>query len=149
MILQGAVGRVPAAATKGVNRMKQIKSSQIPSRHAAWMVAGAMSAFLVAPGMAWAINEAASVARGAQPDTTAQQRYQSAIREAGGGRKVALEECRQQPAPEQKACRAQAQTTYQQDMAQARAMLRDPSVRPVNEVGGPVRSTETVTVIKP
>jgi hypothetical protein len=34
-------------------------------------------------------------------------------------------------------------------MAQAREMLRNPQARPVNETGGPIRSTETVTVIRP
>lgn len=39
---------------------------------------------------------AAALERTEVPDTTPQQRYQSAIREAGGGLKVGLEECRAQ-----------------------------------------------------
>lgn len=118
-------------------------------RTTTWAIAGTMSAFLLAPGMAWAINEAASLTRGAQPDTTAQQRYQSAIREAGGGLKVAKAECQQQPLQERKACLSEAQTRYKEDMAQAKAMLHNPALRPVNVVGEPVRMTETVTIIKP
>ncbi len=63
--------------------MQQTTPHRLPNRHITWAIAGAMSAFLVAPGMAWAINEATSLTRGAQPDTTAQQRYLLAVREAG------------------------------------------------------------------
>ena len=103
----------------------------------------------VYPGHASAqANDEASLARGAVPDTTPQQRYQTAIREAGGGLKVSLEECRAMGSPERKACEAQARSRYQADMATAKAMLRDPSVRPANVVGGPIRSTETTYEIK-
>lgn len=103
----------------------------------------------VYPGHATAqTNDEASLARGAVPDTTPQQRYQTAIREAGGGLKVSLEECRAMGSPERKACEAQARSRYQADMATAKAMLRDPSVRPANVVGGPIRSTETTYEIK-
>jgi len=91
----------------------------------------------------------ASLARGAVPDTTPQQRYQSAIREAGGGLKVSLEECRTMAAAERKACESQARARYQADMAAAKTLLKDPSAGPVNVVGGPIRSTETVYEIKP
>ncbi len=91
---------------------------------------------------------AAALERTEVPDTTPQQRYQSAIREAGGGLKVGLEECRAQ-AQARKSCEAQARARYQADMAQAKAMRHDPQARPVNETGGPIRSTETVTVIRP
>ena len=94
-------------------------------------------------------GDEASLARGAVPDTTPQQRYQSAIREAGGGLKVNLEECRVMVAAERKACESQARARYQADMAAAKALLKDPSAGPVNVVGGPIRSTETVYEIKP
>lgn len=129
--------------------MQQTMTPRFPNRHITWAIAGAMSAFLVAPGMAWAINEATSLARGAQLDTTAQQRYQSAIREAGGGLKLAREECGQQSVSERKSCNVQAQANYKRDMAHAQAMLSDPKAQPVNEAGGPVRSTETTTIVKP
>lgn len=95
-------------------------------------------------------GDEASLARGAVPDTTPQQRYQTAIREAGGGLKVSLEECRAMAAPERKSCESQARARYQADMAAARAILRgDPNAGPVNVVGGPIRSTEQVYEVKP
>ncbi|MCM2347799.1 MAG: hypothetical protein NDI95_14365 [Acidovorax soli] len=112
---------------------------------AAWVVAGTMSVSAFAQGGA-----EASLMRGAVPDTTAQQRYQSAIREAGGGLKISLEECKAMPqGKERKGCEAEARSRYQQDMADARAMRSNPDKGPVNITGGPIRSTETITVIKP
>lgn len=93
-------------------------------------------------------GDEASLARGAVPDTTPQQRYQSAIREAGGGLKVSLQECRSMGTADRKSCESQARATYQADMARAKAMLSDPSIRPVDVRGGPIRSTETVYEIK-
>ena len=117
------------------------------------MVAAALTVGTLAlhPGHALAQtkDDEASLARGAVPDTTPQQRYQSAIREAGGGLKVSLEECRAMAAAERKACESQARARYQADMAAAKALLKDPSAGPVNVVGGPIRSTETVYEIKP
>lgn len=107
------------------------------------------AALLLLPGVARAqASHTASLERADVPDTTPQQRYRSAIREAGGGLKVSLEECRTLAA-ERKTCEAQARARYQADMAEARAMLRNPQAGPVNEVGGPIRSTETVTVTRP
>lgn len=110
----------------------------------------AMGAAMVGPGTALAqVGDDASLARGAVADTTPQQRYQTAIREAGGGLKVSLEECRSMGAGDRKSCESQARARYQSDMAQARAILRgDPSAGPVNVVGGPIRSTETTYEIK-
>lgn len=112
---------------------------------AAWVVAGAISVPAFAQG-----GDEASLARGAVPDTTVQQRYQSAIREAGGGLKVSLEECKTVPqGKERKGCEAEARSRYQQDMANARAMRTNPDLGPVNITGGPIRSTETVITVKP
>ena len=112
---------------------------------AAWVVAGVFSV----PAFAQGGGEAALM-RGASPDTTAQQRYQSAIREAGGGLKVSLQECKAVPqGNERKGCEAEARQRYQQDMADARAMRSNPNLGPVNITGGPVRSTETVIEVKP
>lgn len=95
-------------------------------------------------------GDEASLARGAVPDTTPQQRYDTAIREAGGGLKVSLEECRSMAAAERRSCESQARARYQQDMANARAIRRgDPNAGPVNVVGGPIRSTETVYQVRP
>ena len=107
------------------------------------------AALLLLPGVARAqASHTASLERADVPDTTPQQRYRSAIREAGGGLKFSLEEGRALAA-ERKACEAQARARYQADMAEARALLRNPQAGPVNVVGGPIRSTETVTVIRP
>lgn len=100
------------------------------------------------PAVAATQGDEASLARGAVPDTTPQQRYQTAIREAGGGLKVSLEECRTLSAPERSSCESAARARYQADMARAKAMLSDPTVGPVNVTGSPIRSTETVYEIK-
>lgn len=95
-------------------------------------------------------GDLASLERGAVPDSTPQQRYQSAIREAGGGLKVSLEECRAMPqGTERKGCEAQARARYQEDMANARAMRNNPALGPVNVTGGPIRSTVTEIPVKP
>jgi len=93
--------------------------------------------------------EDASLARGAQEDTTPQQRYQTAIREAGGGLKIGLEECKAAPAAERAACNAQARARYTEDMAAAKALLKNPDARPFNVTGGPIRSTVTSVDVKP
>ena len=119
------------------------------TRYAALAAVCASAVLVSLPGAALAQNDDASLARGARADETPQQRYQSAIREAGGGLKVGLAECRSQAPAQRKTCQAQAQSRYKADMAQAKEMLRNPAARPVNEVGEPIRSTETVTIIKP
>ncbi|MDA8520892.1 hypothetical protein [Acidovorax sp. NCPPB 4044] len=108
----------------------------------------AVSAVSAAPPVPARVDDA-SLARGGRPDTTAEQRYQSAIREAGGGLKVALEECRQGGAPARKACESEARKRYQADMAEARSLRRNPDARPVNVTGGPIKETETRTVVRP
>ncbi len=64
------------------------------------------------------------LARGAVADMTPQQRYRTAINEAGGGYKVYLEECAAMAAAERTACRRDAKALYDRDMAAARAILR-------------------------
>jgi hypothetical protein len=125
--------------------------SRLVARPAAVLVAAmALGGVLSFPTAAQAQSDEASLARGAVPDTTPQQRYQSAIREAGGGLKVSLEECRAMPTAERKRCESEARARYQADMAAAKALLRgDSSAGPVNVTGGPIRSTETVYVVKP
>lgn len=112
-------------------------------------VALALLGVLAPSGNAMTLSDEESLERGAVPDSTPQQRYQSAIREAGGGLKVSLEECRSMPGPERKSCESQARARYQRDMAAAKVLLHDPFARPVNIVGEPIRSTETVYEIKP
>ncbi|MCY7387516.1 MAG: hypothetical protein LH481_05525 [Burkholderiales bacterium] len=65
-----------------------------------------------------------SLARGAIEDVTPQQKYRTAIREAGGGYKEWLRECDHMPSAERPACRIEAKATYDHDMAQAQLILR-------------------------
>lgn len=125
---------------------RTLKARSFPLIYVAVLaLAGAMAA----PATALAQSDEASLARGAMADSTPQQRYQTAIREAGGGLKVSLEECRSMAAGDRRSCESQARARYQSDMAKAKAILRgDPSAGPVNVVGGPIRSTETVYEIK-
>ena len=110
--------------------------------------ATAIAALLGTAGAAIAQNHDASLDRGALADTTPQQRYQSAIREAGGGLKLSLAECRNQAAAERKPCESQARANYKQDMEMAREMRKNPESRPYNAKGGEVRMTGE-TAIKP
>jgi hypothetical protein len=64
------------------------------------------------------------LARGAVADATPQQRYRTAINEAGGGYKLWLAECAAMAAAERTACRREAKAAYDRDMAAARAILR-------------------------
>ena len=64
------------------------------------------------------------LARGAVADMTPQQRYRTAINEAGGGYKLYLAECAGLATAERTACRREAKAVYDRDMAAARAILR-------------------------
>ena len=113
-------------------------------------LAGAL-AFFSCAGIAATANaqtDEVSLARGAEPDTTPQQRYHSAIREAGGGLKVSLQECKGLEAAGRRSCEVQARTLYKRDMAKAKQMIRDPSVRPIDVMGGPIRTTESTYEIR-
>lgn len=108
-----------------------------------------LSTFVIAAlftfsGTASAQNYEAALERGAQPDTTAAQRYQTAIREAGGGLKVAVEECRQQSA-QRASCEREARQNYKDDMAYARNLRSNPQARPTRVGDDEIRSTEVTT----
>lgn len=122
-----------------------------PISPTSFMVAVALvvGVFSATPSSALAQGDEASLQRGAVEDMTPQQRYSTAIREAGGGMKVSLEECRAMATAERRACEAQARARYQADMAAAKEFLRNPNARPVNVIGGPIRSTESTYVVKP
>lgn len=105
--------------------------------------AAAVAALMGGAGMAAAQNYDAELQRGARADATPQQRYQTAIREAGGGLKVSLAECRNQAAAERKACESQARAAYKKDMDYARELRNNPDARPFSVQGEPVRMTET------
>ena len=70
-------------------------------------------------------SEEQSLARGAIEDVTPQQKYRTAIREAGGGYKEWLRECTHMRTAESHSCRLEAKATYDRDMAKAKLILRD------------------------
>lgn len=129
--------------------MNQLDPCQRTKRTSGQRWAAIVLSTLVSALPAFAQGDEASLERGAKPDTTPQQRYQTAIREAGGGLKVSLEECRGMAAADRKGCESTARSRYKSDMEAARILLRNPDARPVNIVGGPVRGTETTYVVKP
>lgn len=65
-----------------------------------------------------------ALAKGAIEDVTPQQKYRTAIREAGGGYKEWLRECDHMPTADRGTCRRDAKATYDRDMAQAQWILR-------------------------
>lgn len=67
-------------------------------------------------------NYERSLARGSVEDVTPQQKYNTAIREAGGAYKENLRDCAQ-TATDVKACNREAKSTYDRDMADARRIL--------------------------
>lgn len=64
-----------------------------------------------------------ALAKGAIEDVTPQQKYNTAIREAGGGYKEWLRECNSGPADQRRACIGEAKATYDRDMARAKQIL--------------------------
>lgn len=110
-----------------------------------WLAPLCAASLLALSGWASAQNYEAAMQRGSQPDATAQQRYQTAVREAGGGLKVALEECRQQAA-DRKACEREARQNYNSDMEFARHLRDNPDARPVQVTGDAIVSTEVTTI---
>jgi hypothetical protein len=64
-----------------------------------------------------------SLQRGAVADVTPQQKYRSAIREAGGAYKESLRECVHAPGEGRRECAREAKAVYDADMAQARLIL--------------------------
>ena len=64
-----------------------------------------------------------SLQRGAVEDITPQQKYRTAIREAGGGYKESLRECNRGGGEDQRACSREAKATYDRDMAEAKLIL--------------------------
>lgn len=88
-----------------------------------------ISAVLAVAGSAALAQPAAMedklIERGTVPDTTPQQKYRTAINEAGGGYKVYLAECAAMAAAERSACRRDAKALYDRDMAAARTILKN------------------------
>ena len=109
-----------------------------------WLAPAVAATLLMFSGWASAQNYDAALERGSRPDTTAEQRYQTAIREAGGGLKVALAECKDQAA-DRKACEREARQNYKSDMEYARNLRRNPDARPTQVQGDAIISTEVTT----
>lgn len=107
------------------------------------LCAGLLAPFMLVPLGASAQNYDASLERGARPDTTPQQRYQTAIREAGGGLKLSLADCRTQAAAGRKSCENEARMRYKKNMEKAREMRNNPQAMPYQVESGAVRTTET------
>ena len=82
-------------------------------------------AFKYHTAIASSSSEEQSLARGAIEDVTPQQKYRTAIREAGGGYKEWLRECTHMQIAESRSCRLEAKATYDRDMAKAKLILRD------------------------
>lgn len=65
-----------------------------------------------------------SLRRGAVEDVTPQQKYQSAIREAGGAQKEALRECALLAPDARRACAREAKASYEREMADAKMIVK-------------------------
>ena len=68
-------------------------------------------------------SDTQSLDRGAIADVTPQQKYRSAIREAGGAYKESLRDCAQIAINDRQACIRDARNTYDRDMADAKRLL--------------------------
>ncbi len=114
-------------------------------RRASWCASAAMAVLLALPAVSSAQNYEASLERGSHPDVTAQQRYQTAIREAGGGLKLSLAACREE-ASNRKACEREARARYREDMEYARALRANPQMPTTQAPITPIESTEITTI---
>ena len=104
--------------------MKQCVKHVKYNRQAAILLA---TAFFAVASLAQAspASDEQSLRRGSVEDMTAQQKYQSAIREAGGAYKAALRECVQGARDDDRSrCTREAKATYDSDMTQARLILK-------------------------
>lgn len=110
-----------------------------------WCAGIGTAALLSLPGLAGAQNHEASLERGSHPDVTAQQRCQTAIREAGGGLKLSLAQCREEAA-NRKACEREARARHKEDMQYARKLGANPDMRPTRAPRTPIESTGVITI---
>ncbi|MEO8384467.1 MAG: hypothetical protein ABI583_04445 [Betaproteobacteria bacterium] len=101
--------------------MKQCSPSGIRRFHA--MLLATLLGATVGVVSASASSDEQALAKGAMADVTPQQKYSTAIREAGGAYKEWLRECNNGPADLRRACVAEAKSTYDQDMARAKMIL--------------------------
>ena len=87
------------------------------------MVVATVMFFATSFAHAASTNYEQSLQRGAVEDVTSQQKYRTAIREAGGGYKESLRECVHAAGVDRRACTLEAKATYDRDMAEARIIL--------------------------
>jgi len=95
-----------------------------PNKMSLSILAGALlsiatSAFALTP------EEERQLARSAIEDVTPQQFFTTAIREAGGAYKIARRDCATMYGTERSSCAKEAKATYDEDMTEARADLRN------------------------
>jgi len=118
---QHAVADANALRTPRGTTMNPLIQSRL--RYAASLALALLAATTIAN--ASPASDEQSLQRGASEDVTAQQKYRSAIREAGGAYKESLRECAQESAVESRsACVRAAKDTYDRDMADARRILK-------------------------
>ena len=98
--------------------MKKFTERSLTSTPMVILTATLLSLFSVAH--AAPNNYEQSLARGAVEDVTPQQKYLTAIREAGGAYKEWLRECNNLPISDRRACTLDAKAAYDRDMANAR-----------------------------
>jgi hypothetical protein len=106
--------------------MKPFATRRKNSLSAAALLALAFVAFThvaeAAPAVA-PTNDEQSLEKGAVADLTPPQKYQTAIREAGGVYKEALRECDQSGDDDRRVCAVEVKAAYERDMAQAKLIF--------------------------
>lgn len=103
--------------------MNQFAKHVKQNRQAAAMLATMLFTF-AGFAHASAASDEQSLRRGGVEDVMPQQKYRSAIREAGGAYKEALRECAQAARDNRRQCIREAKATYDSDMAQAKLILK-------------------------
>lgn len=96
---------------------------QINTRRCRETLLAAMLSAIIGVALASPSSDEQALAKGAIEDVTPQQKYNTAIREAGGGYKEWLRECNNGPAELRRACTAEAKATYDRDMKLAKSIL--------------------------
>ena len=96
---------------------------QINARRCRTTLLAAMLGVGISVALASPSRDELALAKGAMEDVTPQQKYNTAIREAGGGYKEWLRECNNGPAELRRACTTEAKATYDRDMRLAKSIL--------------------------
>ncbi|MBL0122879.1 MAG: hypothetical protein IPP88_09145 [Betaproteobacteria bacterium] len=110
-----------------MNRFASSQARNIPAALLVMALLAATSIAHAAPASAPAspsTNDEESLEKGAVADVKPPQKYQTAIREAGGAFKEALRECAQASDGDRLVCAAEVRATYDREMAQAKLLFR-------------------------